>query len=638
MASNTEESKGGSPLKKASGKPLEFSREEILSQIFGNVGDLMDDFSCAVESTVLLHGRLYVTDRFVCFYSNLFGLEKKIRIPFSHVTVVTKENTAMVIPNAISISTFKKQYIFRSFWDRDHCFFMLKSCISKHCNKSANLSMTVGVQGGALGSPSGGRDNDAIYIVANNQLNKAIAMPTSGTGVDGGISSGGDLPAAATPFRLGPGAKPRSRSEESTTLSTNKNVPIITRNNAQDQQAVIEILNGNEDDDSRDGDKDDEVDDQNFTSTAHASAGGRLAQHIVLDSSNSLNTMGQGSSSDNNKPLTSPVFSHFLSEDDFPAAANGAKYEVAIPPTEIPISVGDFYCHFLADDAKHSYAQYHTDIGDSEVVATPWAAADTHTPTREIKFFKPVNLPGLKSTRGVKLQSVKRYGTAGLILRSSTRLEDVPAADTFSVEDVVIVRRIGRAASSSAVSNHSDRCSIEIYFEVKFHKSTFIRWVISSNTTTEMTKWLTTFQEHLSKCASLHVKDRAVKLDSIKSVLTEDRMATQDDEEQAADENGTAGAPGLLPQKLSKGIKVAATTVQSTVTDSIESWQRVEGRRFLVLCFAIIFITLAIVYIQVRRQGRQMQAALSEIQSLQGKLDTLLTLHQQNKCGLPARM
>ena len=49
------------------------------------VGELMDDFSCAVESTVLLHGRLYVTDRFVCFYSNLFGLEKKVLAVFQLV-------------------------------------------------------------------------------------------------------------------------------------------------------------------------------------------------------------------------------------------------------------------------------------------------------------------------------------------------------------------------------------------------------------------------------------------------------------------------------------------------------------------------------------------------------------------------
>ncbi|RYG96037.1 hypothetical protein EON65_55025 [archaeon] len=63
------------------------------------------DFSCAVESTVLLHGRMYISTRFICFYSNLFGLEKKIRIPYSHIKNITKENTAMVIPNAIAIST-----------------------------------------------------------------------------------------------------------------------------------------------------------------------------------------------------------------------------------------------------------------------------------------------------------------------------------------------------------------------------------------------------------------------------------------------------------------------------------------------------------------------------------------------------
>ena len=40
------------------------------------------DFSCAVESRILLHGRMYVTDTFVCFYSNLFGFEKIIKIPF----------------------------------------------------------------------------------------------------------------------------------------------------------------------------------------------------------------------------------------------------------------------------------------------------------------------------------------------------------------------------------------------------------------------------------------------------------------------------------------------------------------------------------------------------------------------------
>ncbi|CAM9589539.1 unnamed protein product, partial [Choristocarpus tenellus] len=80
------------------------------------------DFSCAVEGRLLLHGRMYVTSFCVCFYSNLFGFEKTMKIPFSHMHCITKEKTALFIPNAIAIITSKNEYIFRSFWDREDAF------------------------------------------------------------------------------------------------------------------------------------------------------------------------------------------------------------------------------------------------------------------------------------------------------------------------------------------------------------------------------------------------------------------------------------------------------------------------------------------------------------------------------------
>ena len=102
-------------------------RDEIVRTIFGDVGTIRRDFSCAIEQKILLHARLYVTERFICFYSNLFGFEKKIKIPYSHVTCVTKENTAVFIPNAIAVITARKEYVFRSFWDRDDCFNLLRA-------------------------------------------------------------------------------------------------------------------------------------------------------------------------------------------------------------------------------------------------------------------------------------------------------------------------------------------------------------------------------------------------------------------------------------------------------------------------------------------------------------------------------
>lgn len=41
---------------------------------------------------------------------------------------ITKEKTALFIPNAIAIITSKKEYIFRSFWDREDAFKTLKQC------------------------------------------------------------------------------------------------------------------------------------------------------------------------------------------------------------------------------------------------------------------------------------------------------------------------------------------------------------------------------------------------------------------------------------------------------------------------------------------------------------------------------
>jgi hypothetical protein len=36
------------------------------------------DYSCALQSKILLHGRMYLTSKNICFYSNLFGFEKKV--------------------------------------------------------------------------------------------------------------------------------------------------------------------------------------------------------------------------------------------------------------------------------------------------------------------------------------------------------------------------------------------------------------------------------------------------------------------------------------------------------------------------------------------------------------------------------
>jgi hypothetical protein len=76
---------------------------------------------------------MYVTEKFVLFYSNLFGFEKKIKVPYTHLVSVERTNTAAVIPNAIVLRTAKNEYTFRSFWDREESLRCVVECYEQVC-------------------------------------------------------------------------------------------------------------------------------------------------------------------------------------------------------------------------------------------------------------------------------------------------------------------------------------------------------------------------------------------------------------------------------------------------------------------------------------------------------------------------
>eukprot|EP01032_Pedospumella_encystans_P002420 gene2420-2845_t len=89
-------------------KTVQDPKKEILEELFGAIHEYADvDFSCAFESraSLLLHGRMYITDTFIGFYTNLFGIEKKIQIGLKAITSVKPLTTIMFIPNAITIET-----------------------------------------------------------------------------------------------------------------------------------------------------------------------------------------------------------------------------------------------------------------------------------------------------------------------------------------------------------------------------------------------------------------------------------------------------------------------------------------------------------------------------------------------------
>jgi hypothetical protein len=65
-----------------------------------------EDFSCALDTAALLiHGRMYFGSKAVCFFSNLLGNERNIKIPYSTIKWYSKQMTALIFPNAIEIIT-----------------------------------------------------------------------------------------------------------------------------------------------------------------------------------------------------------------------------------------------------------------------------------------------------------------------------------------------------------------------------------------------------------------------------------------------------------------------------------------------------------------------------------------------------
>ncbi|EJD54490.1 hypothetical protein AURDEDRAFT_110110 [Auricularia subglabra TFB-10046 SS5] len=83
---------------------------------------LIEDYGCALQREILVQGRIYISENHLCFHANIFGWVSNEIIPFSEITALEKRMTALIIPNAIQVTTLHKMYTFASFMGRDTAF------------------------------------------------------------------------------------------------------------------------------------------------------------------------------------------------------------------------------------------------------------------------------------------------------------------------------------------------------------------------------------------------------------------------------------------------------------------------------------------------------------------------------------
>ncbi|XP_068446193.1 GRAM domain-containing protein 2B isoform X3 [Clinocottus analis] len=103
--------------------------------------DLIHAYICALQKEVPYHGRLYITDTHACFYSSVLLKDTKVVIPVSCIHIVKKQNTALLVPNALSIrTTGGEKYLFVSLRNRESCYQLLRSVSPQIEDGSTNSS------------------------------------------------------------------------------------------------------------------------------------------------------------------------------------------------------------------------------------------------------------------------------------------------------------------------------------------------------------------------------------------------------------------------------------------------------------------------------------------------------------------
>lgn len=83
---------------------------------------LVDDFSCALSREILVHGRMYLSEHYLCFNSSILGWVTNIRIPLQEVIQIEKKSTVKLFPNGMIVRTLHHKYVFASFLSRDSVF------------------------------------------------------------------------------------------------------------------------------------------------------------------------------------------------------------------------------------------------------------------------------------------------------------------------------------------------------------------------------------------------------------------------------------------------------------------------------------------------------------------------------------
>ncbi|CAF1135138.1 unnamed protein product [Rotaria sp. Silwood1] len=101
-------------------------RDEDFHTIFNDLPSdeqLIIAYPCAWKKDVFMHGRIFLSFNYLLFYACFFKWEQRLCISYKDIISVKRENSAIVLPNAIKLRTKNQdEYLFATYIPREKIF------------------------------------------------------------------------------------------------------------------------------------------------------------------------------------------------------------------------------------------------------------------------------------------------------------------------------------------------------------------------------------------------------------------------------------------------------------------------------------------------------------------------------------
>ena len=393
---------------------------------------ILDDFGCCVVETLPILGRLYLTENFICFNSNIFGFNRKYVIAFNEILELSKKKQTI-----IEITTkSQKKFSFNGFNDFSMVYKRIKMLFN-----SFNDNQTSGTQNSTpiLLSDSENSDESDEEINKQKKNEKEIINENSNIENKNKVSS-----------------------------------PNKKQNLPEDPQSEKKIEN----------DSNENKENINLNSNLNEDKERKLSSspksnHSENNKKNSKDNINSENNSEN-----------LLDEEEIKFTPIDPNNEYEICRKIINLTPKELFEKYQSDpeiSGPTSYLKYYEWLDDHEnVTVENWKKVEnSENPEkfqRTNKFKVILNIPMVNSSIVIKTQTYWiENGT--YIIKGSSRSEGVPFSDCYIVEDLVEIHPYNKT-----------KCVFRTTGKTNFLKSTFFKGMIASQAKksyeAEIEKWL----------------------------------------------------------------------------------------------------------------------------------------------------